>query len=178
MLLRGEIGFGQQGPDRRGAFSDLGLFHGRQLFAGQHVHQLGGIGFRFHNPLQADGDAAQFTGKKIFHLSDGNFHEFRQLFSGWAEAVSLHQARLCCPQFCELLIHIYGNANRAALGGERSIQALPNPPIGIGGETMATGGVIFLDGTGQAESSLLNQIEKIQAFALITLGQIDNKAEV
>ena len=43
---------------------------------------------------------------------------------------------------------------------------------------MASSGVVFLDGTGEAEGSLLNQIEKIQALALIALGQIHNKAKV
>ena len=43
---------------------------------------------------------------------------------------------------------------------------------------MAAGGVVFLDGTGQAKGSLLNQIKQIQALALITLCQIDNQAKV
>ena len=41
--------FGQQGPHGRGAFSDLGPFKRRELLAWQHIHQLGGIRFRFHN---------------------------------------------------------------------------------------------------------------------------------
>ena len=43
---------------------------------------------------------------------------------------------------------------------------------------MAAGGVVFLHGTGQSEGSLLNQIEKVQAFALIALGKIDNQTKV
>ena len=43
---------------------------------------------------------------------------------------------------------------------------------------MAAGGVVFLDGTGEAKGALLNQIEKIQTLALITLGQIDDKTKV
>mgnify|MGYP003321941888 FL=1 len=43
---------------------------------------------------------------------------------------------------------------------------------------MAAGGVVFLDGSGEAKGALLNQIEKIQTLALITLGQIDDKTKV
>ena len=43
---------------------------------------------------------------------------------------------------------------------------------------MTSGGVVLLHGTGQAEGPFLNEIEEIEAFALITLGKIDNQPKV
>ena len=43
---------------------------------------------------------------------------------------------------------------------------------------MATGRVVFLHRPGQPQGALLDEIEQIQAFALIALGQVDNHAKV
>ena len=43
---------------------------------------------------------------------------------------------------------------------------------------MASGWVVFLNGTGQSKGSLLDQVQKIEAFALITLGQVDHQTQI
>ena len=43
---------------------------------------------------------------------------------------------------------------------------------------MSAGWVIFLNSSRQSEGSLLNQIQKIKTFALITLGKIDYQTQI
>ena len=43
---------------------------------------------------------------------------------------------------------------------------------------MTSGGVIFFDRTRQPQGSFLNEIQKIQSFALISLGQIDDETKI
>ena len=68
--------------------------------------------------------------------------------------------------------------NRAGLTGDGARHALTNPPERIGGKFVATGGVKFLNGSLQAQGTLLNQVEQLKTFALIFLGNTDNQAEV
>ena len=43
---------------------------------------------------------------------------------------------------------------------------------------MASSGVVFLYGTGQAKGPFLDEIEEIQPFALITLGEVDDEPKI
>ena len=43
---------------------------------------------------------------------------------------------------------------------------------------MASGWIVFLNGSCQPEGSLLDQIQKIEAFALIALGQVDHQPQI
>ena len=92
--------------------------------------------------------------------------------------MALHQAGFRCPEFGQLFIHVDGDPNRSALGRQRSIQALPDPPVGVGRETMSPGWVVFLDRPRQAQSSFLDEVQKIEAFALIALGQVDHQTQI
>ena len=39
---------------------------------------------------------------------------------------------------------------------------------------MSPGGIVFFNRPGEAQRPFLDQIEKVEAFALITLGEIDD----
>ena len=60
--------------------------------------------------------------------------------------------------------------DRAALGCDRSGHALADPPVGVGAEAEAAGGIEFLNGSLQAKGALLHQIQQFHAPLLILLG--------
>ena len=82
--------------------------------------------------MKTHGDAAQFTGQQILDFRERDLHEFGQLLRGRHQTVGLHQARFGCPQLGQFFVDVDGDANRAALGGQGTVQSLTNPPVGIG----------------------------------------------
>ena len=43
---------------------------------------------------------------------------------------------------------------------------------------MSSGWIVFLNGACESEGAFLDQIKQIKTFPLVTLGQIDNKAQI
>ena len=43
---------------------------------------------------------------------------------------------------------------------------------------MSPGWIVFLNGSGQPECAFLDQVEEVEAFALVALGEIHNQPEV
>ena len=68
--------------------------------------------------------------------------------------------------------------DRPALGRDRALHRLPDPPDGVGGELVATAPVELLDRARQAERALLDQIEERQATSAETFGDRDDQAQV
>ena len=60
----------------------------------------------------------------------------------------------------------------------RPSHALTDPPKGISRKLVSTGWIKLLNRPFQAEGSLLNEIKKLKAFALIFLGDTHNKTKI
>ena len=73
---------------------------------------------------------------------------------------------------------VYRQANRSALAGDRPGDSLANPPIGVGAEAEAPGGVEALDRPFQAQGAFLHQIQQLQAPLLVFLGHRHHQPQV
>ena len=68
--------------------------------------------------------------------------------------------------------------NGAALGGNRPSHALADPPVGVGAESKAPGGIEFFDSALEAKGSFLNQVKDFHPPLLVFLGHSHHKPEV
>ena len=68
--------------------------------------------------------------------------------------------------------------DRAALGGNCSSHALPDPPVGVGAEAETAGWIEFLHSTLQAEGAFLHEIQQLHAPLLILLGHRDHQPKI
>ena len=78
----------------------------------------------------------------------------------------------------DFLDHMHRQANGARLVHDRALDALPDPPGGVGGETEAALGVVFLDGVDQAEIAFLDQVEERHPAVQVMLGDVDHEPQV
>ena len=78
----------------------------------------------------------------------------------------------------DFLDHVHRKTNGARLIHDRTLDALPNPPGGIGRETEATLGVEFLDRVDQAEIALLDEVKQGNTAIEIVLGDVNHEAQV
>ena len=78
----------------------------------------------------------------------------------------------------ELFGDVHRQADRAALGGDGAGDSLADPPVGVGAEAEAAGGVVLLNAAFQAQGALLHQIKQLHAAVLILLGNRHHQAQV
>ena len=78
----------------------------------------------------------------------------------------------------DLLRHVHGDPDGAALVGDRPLDGLTDPPRRVGGEPEAPVGVELLDGLHQAYVALLDQVLEGQPVAAVLLGHADHEPEV
>src|SRR5262245_14802502 len=71
-----------------------------------------------------------------------------------------------------------GNANRARVVGDRTLDGLANPPGRVRGELEPAAPVELLDGAVEAERALLDEIQERDAEAAVALGDGDDEPEV
>ena len=78
----------------------------------------------------------------------------------------------------ELLGDVNGQADRSALGGDRPCDPLANPPVGVGAEAKAAGGIKFFDRPFEPQGSLLDQIQQFHASVLVLLRYGHHQAQI
>ena len=78
----------------------------------------------------------------------------------------------------QLLGDVHRQSDRSALGGDGSCDALANPPVGVGAEAEAAGGVEFFHRSFQPQGAFLHQVKQFQASLLIFLGHRHHQAQV
>jgi len=73
---------------------------------------------------------------------------------------------------------MHREANGSALCGDRSGDPLTDPPVGIGAEAEASGGIELLHRPFKAKRALLDEIKQLHTSLLILLGHRHNKPQV
>ncbi len=73
---------------------------------------------------------------------------------------------------------MYGQANQTSGIGDAAGDALPDPPGCVGGELEALGVIELVGCPEQAEEALLDEVRKVQALALVPLGDGDHETDV
>src|SRR5205814_29606 len=59
-----------------------------------------------------------------------------------------------------------------------SLEGLPDPPGGVGGELVALRPVELLDRPDEPDRALLDEVQEVHPRALVTLGPVDNETQV
>ena len=132
--------------------------------------------------LAADGGIEAGGGQRLTQQAIELFKAHAQ-FGGDLPAAGhgaqfVSQVHRCFAHRGQALTEVNRQADRAGLAGDRPGHALTDPPEGISRELVATGGVELLNGPFQAQGTLLDQIQQLQAFALIFLGNAHHQAQV
>ena len=78
----------------------------------------------------------------------------------------------------ELFGDVDGEADGAALGGDRPCDPLANPPVGVGAEAKATGGIKFFNRPFESQGALLHQIQQFHASVLVLLRYGHHQAQI
>ena len=73
---------------------------------------------------------------------------------------------------------VAGQRDQPALVEDRPCDPLTDPPVGVGAEAEAAGGVVVLNGSLKADRALLDQVEQLQAPVLILAGHSHHQAQV
>ena len=89
-----------------------------------------------------------------------------------------HQRALGAVDLLEALDDVHGEADRAALVGERAGHRLTDPPGRVGRELEVAAPVELLDRADQAEDALLDQIQEAQALTAVVLRDRHDEAQV
>ena len=76
----------------------------------------------------------------------------------------------CPAQPIELLGDVVGKPDRSALGGDRSLQRLTDPPGGVGREPRPLAAVELANGPNQADVALLDEVGEVETSTLVLLG--------
>jgi hypothetical protein len=76
------------------------------------------------------------------------------------------------------LVGVNGEADHSAVGVEGAGDALAHPPVGVGGNGVAAGGVKEFETADQAEVALLDEVGEVEAAVLVTLGDGDDQAQI
>ena len=111
-------------------------------------------------------------------LARGHLQRQADLLAGRVPAQRLGQLAADPGDLGDELGHVHGHADGAALVGQRALQRLADPPGGVGRELVALGVVELLDRADQTEVALLDQVEQVEATALVALGQRHDQAQV
>src|SRR5579862_471501 len=112
------------------------------------------------------------------HFRDRNVHALGDLFARWFASQFLHKLTRGADQLVDRFDHVYRDADRARLVGNRAGDGLPNPPRGIRRKLVATAVFEFVDGLHQSDIAFLNQVEELQSAVGVFLGDRNYKAEV
>src|SRR2546426_1099269 len=93
---------------------------------------------------------------------DFNTHFSSNFLGKWFATEILDQAALRPNELVDRFDHVYRNADRARLVGDRPGNRLADPPGGVGRKLVAALVVELVDGPEQAGVPLLNQVEQRQ----------------
>src|ERR671910_2198858 len=136
---------------------------GAVAVGGEGLVEAGGVG---HRALDVE------------YLADRPLQAFRDLLIGWLAAQLGGELVVGAGHLPDLIPHVHGDADGAALVCHSSLYCLADPPRGVGGEPPATVGVELLHGPHKADVALLDQILEREPHPTIPLGNADHKPEV
>src|SRR6266851_1077177 len=101
-----------------------------------------------------------------------------QLLGRRLAAQALVHVALNPAQLAEHLEHVHRQPNSPGRVGEATLDGLPDPPHGVGGELVALGVVELLDRPDQAQVSFLHHVKQGQAPVAVLLGYRNDQAQV
>src|SRR4051812_10726038 len=114
----------------------------------------------------------------VAHLAHRAVELGGDLLRGGLAAQRLDETALHVDDLVQALDHVHGDADRAALVGDRAGHGLADPPRGVRRELVAAAVVELLDRADEPERALLDQIEEGQPAAEVALGDRDDEAQV
>ena len=156
------------------------LFAGEPLLGGGHAvfEQVAQFGVHVTANAGVEGHRARHPHQGLAHHLFRELEFLGEILEGGGAAQAAGDVALGFFDAVELFGDVHRQANRAALGGDGTGDSLPDPPVGVGAEAEAAGGVVFLNAPLEAEGALLHQIEQLHAAVLVFLGNGHHQAQV
>src|SRR5215217_4521514 len=125
-----------------------------------------------------EGDGLLRHAQDVAHLARRALGLPRDLLRQRLAAELLDELALDVYDLVELLHHVDGDADRAALVRDRPRHRLADPPGRVRRELVPAAVVELLDGADEAERALLDQVQEGQPAAEVALGDGDDEAQV
>src|ERR671910_2276997 len=114
----------------------------------------------------------------VEHLADRPLQAFRDLLIGGLAAQLGGELVVRAGHLPDLIPHVHGDADGAALVGHGTLHGLTDPPRSVRREPPATVGVELLHGPHKADVALLDQVLEGKPHPTIPLGDADHQPEV
>src|SRR5262245_42218542 len=114
----------------------------------------------------------------LAHLLERDGELFGQLLRRWFAADLVQHLPRGAHDLVEGLDHMHGDADGASLVRNRAGDGLPNPPCRVGRKLVAAPVLELVDRLHQADVSLLDQIQELQATVTVFLDDGDHQAKV
>src|SRR3954453_2704753 len=114
----------------------------------------------------------------VAHLAHRALQLARDLLRQRLAAELLHELALHVDDLVQLLDHVDGDADRAALVRDRPRHRLADPPGRVRGELVAAPVVELLHRADEAERALLDEVQERQAAAQVALGDGHDEAQI
>ena len=118
------------------------------------------------------------TAHQILDVVFGQFNELGEFADRGGTAQLLAQLPLTFLELVQHLRDVNRQSDGAALLRDRTGDALTDPPVGVGGKFVTTGGVEFLDTPHQTDGAFLDQIQKFHVPLGVLLGNTHHQAQI
>src|SRR6266446_1193986 len=116
--------------------------------------------------------------RHLAYFRDRDVHALGDFFAGRLASQLLHQLPRGADQLVDGLNHVYRDADRARLVGNRTSNRLPNPPRGIRRKFIAPAVFELVNSLHQANVAFLNQVEELQAAVGVLFRDRNHEAQV
>jgi len=142
---------------------------------GEEVAQGRGLAVA-HNLVEGDG-GGQGRGEGV-HAGAGEARRGGEFDAGGRMAQFGVEGVGTAGEAGALHLHVIGDVGEGDLLGEGTTEGLLDPPHGVGGELVATGGVEEIDGAQEADGALLHEVVEGEAAVPVAPGEGDDEAPV
>jgi hypothetical protein len=119
-------------------------------------------------------------GQDVLHFLDRAADQAGDVLGGGVLAVVVLglEVVLGAQHLVQLAHHVHRQAHRARLVHDGALDALADPPGGVGGKAETALGLELVDRAHQADVALLDQVEQHHAAVDVVLGDRDDQAQV
>src|SRR3984885_2802198 len=125
-----------------------------------------------------EGDGLLGDLEDLADLRDRDIHATGDLFRGGFAAKLLHELTAGADELVDCLDHVHRDTDGAGLVGDGAGDGLTDPPGGIGREFVTATVLELVDGLHEADITLLDEVEELEAAVGVLLRDRDDESKV